>query len=493
MLWLCAAVAANTTVRLSAVAVVGIVLLVQAHERLLSPRATLALTFLTILFIPIKRYTLPASLPFNLELYRLVVAFVLVAWGTALLIDRRISVRKSGLEPPLILFAVAVALSLFANIPRVNSIGSDEIKTLTFFASFVLIFYVIVSVCRKATDIDFLVRLLAGGGAVLGLLAIVESATGNNPFNHLQVVFPFLHYDPSLAPDLVRGGHFRSYGSAQHPIAFGAALAVLLPFAVYRAKAFNHRIWWLATLLILMGILSSRSRTGIIMLLAIGVVYIILRPRDMKRLWPAILPTLLIIHFAMPGTLGGIKESFFPKGGIVAEQADTEVGSGRLATLGPALRNEFEPDPLFGEGFGTRITQPDAVVSVPNAPILDDEWLGMLLEIGIFGVFALIWLFVRSVRRMGKAARTDLSPRGWLLVATTSSIVGYGVGMFTYDAFSFIQSTFLFFITLGIGTACLLSPTVEWQRFAFSEHEAIAVRRSRRRSRQRRPRAASHP
>jgi O-antigen ligase len=200
------------------------------------------------------------------------------------------------------------------------------------------------------------------------------------------------------------------------------------------------------------------------MLLAIGIVYILLRPQQMKRFWPAIIPTLIIIHFALPGTLGTIKESFFPQGGIVAQQKNANVGSGRLATLGPALHSEFTPNPILGEGFGTRVTTPDPVLAQPNGPILDDEWLGVLLEIGVVGTLALVWLFVRSLRRMGKAAKNDFSPRGWLLAATTAGVAGYGLGMFTYDAFSFIQVTFLLFIVLGIGAAALLWPSEQWER-----------------------------
>src|SRR5262249_54858985 len=151
-----------------------------------------------------------------------------------------------------------------------------------------------------------------------------------------------------------------------------------------------------------------------------------------------------------------------PQGGIVAQQKNANVGSGRLATLGPALDAEFIPNPVLGEGFGTRITTPDPVLAVPNGPILDDEWLGVLLETGLVGTAALAWFFVRALRRMGKAAKRDLSPRGWLLVATTAGVGGYALGMFTYDAFSFIQVTFLLFIVLGVGAAALRSSPDDW-------------------------------
>ena len=42
---------------------------------------------LVILFIPIRRYSLPGNLPFELEPYRLLVAVLLVGWGASLLVD----------------------------------------------------------------------------------------------------------------------------------------------------------------------------------------------------------------------------------------------------------------------------------------------------------------------------------------------------------------------------------------------------------------------
>ena len=88
-----------------------------------------------------------------------------------------------------------------------------------------------------------------------------------------------------------------------------------------------------------------------------------------------------------------------------------------------------------------------------NAPILDDEWLGTLLETGAAGFLALLWLFGRAARRLGKAARRDESPRGWLAAGLAAAIVAFAVGMATYDAFSFIQVTFLLFILLGVAAS----------------------------------------
>jgi O-antigen ligase len=186
------------------------------------------------------------------------------------------------------------------------------------------------------------------------------------------------------------------------------------------------------------------------MLLVVVLTFLWLRPRQTIRLWPALLPAIVVMHFAAPGAIGSLKQAFLPAGGLLAEQQRDPgwSGSGRIADLGPALE-ELRANPLLGQGFGTRI------VDGGNAQILDNQWLGTLLEVGIAGTIAWIWFFVRVIRRFGKAAKRDEGARGWLLAAVAASTAAYAIGMLTYDAFSFIQVTFLLFIVIGIGAALL--------------------------------------
>lgn len=432
-----------------------------AYRTLLAWRSQVALIVLVIFFIPIKRYVLPTSLPFNLEPYRLLVGLVFVAWLSSLLVDRRVRLRKSDFDGPVLLYLLCIVLSLLANPRRAAHLSTDVIKALLFFVSFFVVYYLVVSVIRSRRDLDFVVRALAGGGTLVAISAIVESRTQYNVFDHLTSVMPFLHFTGAIA--LSRGGRLRVVASAQHPIALGAALMMLIPFSVYLAKSTKHRAWWLSVFVLLLGSLATSSRTSITMLAAMGLVYLMTHARDMKKLWPALVPAVAVIHFAIPGALGTTVDAFFPQGGLIAQQQNAGDGHARLSSMGPALRNEVAKDPLFGEGFATRVTTPSPSTPVPNAPILDDQWLGVLCETGVAGMLTLGWLFVRFVRRLGKAARGDDSPRGWLLVGAAASVAAYAVGMFTYDAFGFIQVTFLLFITLGVGASALMASPSEWE------------------------------
>jgi hypothetical protein len=437
----------------TAVIVGAAVAIATLHRPIFSWPVLLCTILVVIMFIPIRRYSLPVDLPFDMEPYRAIVAFIVVGWLASLLVDRRVQLRASGLEAPLGLLILAVALSVALNSERVNPVGTEVIKGLTFLASFLLVFYLVVSLVRTRRMIDLVAGTLVLCGAVVGFFALIEARTGWNIFNELGGVVPFL--DPIRLPDAEsRGGRLRTFGSAQHPIALGAALAMLFPLALYFAKRSGRRIWWVPAGLIATGVFATVSRTSVMMLLVAGTVLLFLRPRDMRKLIiPVLIAAPLVLHLALPGTMGSLKNAFLPEGGLVAEQQKSagQRGAGRVADLGPAL-DEYAKSPVIGQGYSSRVTDGP----LENADILDNQWLKSLLEIGIVGVIAWVWLFCVAMGRLGKAARGDPSPDGWLPAALAAAIAAFAVGMVTFDAFSFIQVTFLMFIMLALGACTTL-------------------------------------
>jgi len=413
---------------------------------------------LVILFVPVGRYELPGGAAFQLEPYRVLVAAVAVLWFACLLVQPQTRTHPSGFAGPLSAVAFAVLLSVCVNAGRVAELGisTDIVKTLTFFASFFVVMFFVSSALDSLEDIDSVVTTLVVGGAVVGVFTLIESRTGFNIFNHLQRVLPILHFDEAGLPDQLeqRGGSHRALASSQHPIALGAALVLLLPLGVYLARKRGTRIWWGLVVITALGVLATAARTATVMLLVEVVVLLALQPRAMFRLWPWAIPFLLVVHIAVPGTLGGLKDSFLPRGGLVAEQQQGAgtYGSNRLADLGPGLE-EIRRKPYIGQGFGTRITQRSNPKH--NAPILDNEWLGWTMQTGLAGFLALVWLFVRAVRRLSRAALRADGEESWLFAALAASIAAFAFGMLTYDALSFTQVTFVLFIQLGLAAAAL--------------------------------------
>lgn len=417
----------------------------------------IALILVVVLVVPIGRYRLPGSLPFNLELYRVVVALCTLVWAASLLVDSRVRLRSTAFDRPLALIVACVLASEITNPARVNAYGAHLIKSLTFFLSFLLVYYLTATTIRSRASVEALLKVVTVSGAVIGVFAVYELRTHYNVFDHLHAVLPFLSFNGPLSY-LTVGGNLRVFGPAQQPIALGAALILILPLAFYFAQTCGRR-WWLVALTILLGALASGSRTAIVMLVAEAIVFLLLKPNETKKLWPALIPAIVVVHFALPGTIGGLKDAFFPKGGLIAQQSKFEadynplLAGGRIRLLKPML-SEASRKPLFGEGFGTRISGFDAPDR--NAPILDDQWLNNVLDVGFVGLGAWIWLMVKAVRRLFRAARAPNNVNDdWLFAGLAASVVGFAIGMLTFDAFSFTQVTFLFWAILGLSAALL--------------------------------------
>jgi polysaccharide biosynthesis protein PslJ len=421
------------------------------HRPLFAWPTMLAAMVLVVMFIPMRRYALPGNLPFELEPYRLLIAFIAVGWGASLLVDPRVRFKHSRLDAPICTVLFVSAASIFVNADRLQSehVSSDAIKQLTFLVSFVVVFYIIVGLVGSIDEVDRILTILVGAGGVVAVFAMIEVNTGFNAFNHLQQVFPFLSQTGDVK-ELTRSGRLRVFASSQHPIALGAMFALLIPIALYLSTRFAKRFWLGVIALLGLGAFATGSRTAIVMLVAVLGVYLLLRPQQTIRIWPALIPAVVLIHFAMPGALGGFYKSFFPKEGLVAEQADAPVGSSRVTSLGPGL-HEIGLRPLLGSGYGAReFHGPEA-----NSFIVDDQWLATGIETGILGVASWIWLFWSFLRRMFRAARSKDGENAALFLALAAAGTAFVVGMLTFDAFSFIQTTLVMFILMAVGCAAL--------------------------------------
>ena len=160
-----------------------------------------------------------------------------------------------------------------------------------------------------------------------------------------------------------------------------------------------------------------------------------------------------------PGALGGLRSALFPKGGLIAQQtqlaanANPQLAGGRIRQISPMV-TEASHHPFFGEGLGTRITGFD--VKQRNAPILDNQWLNNLLDVGFIGLGLWVWLFVQvdsDAASQGRESSGDGDD--WLFFGLAASILSFAIGMLTFDAFSFTQVYFIFWIVLGLSAALL--------------------------------------
>jgi hypothetical protein len=424
------------------------------HRWILSWQVLLCLVIASVVFVPVKRYALAVELPFGLEFYRLTVAMLLLVWVASLLVDPRVRLRRTPFDGPVALIIAASLCSIAVNFGRVAPLASAVLKNFTLFLSFILVFYFVASIVTSVPAVVAITKFIVSGAAIVAAFAVVEQRTGFNVFDHIRTVLPFLQFDGSEL--IARYGLIRATGSADHPIALGAFLAMCLPLGFALARS-GSLLWSLPTVVTLMGIMATASRTPILAVAAAAVVFLWLRPRDVRPLLPLVIPLAIAIKLVAPGSIGTVKGLFFPAGGtksLVAEQskvapADPTLISGR-ANLWPRLVDGLKR-PILGQGLGTRQTGEDNPLR--NAPILDNQWLGLFLDVGVVGLFAWIWLVVRSARRLGRLARTRGSPEGMLAAAFAAAIVGFAVAMVTYDSLAYVQASLVFWVLLALSAA----------------------------------------
>ena len=104
--------------------------------------------------------------------------------------------------------------------------------------------------------------MFVAGGTIVAITSIIEWRTKLNAYNHIQRVIPIFHMD-SGAGRLARGAAVRTYASAEHPIALGGVLVLLLPLAIYLFRLKGRRLARRGGLPD-MGALATGSRTAAI-------------------------------------------------------------------------------------------------------------------------------------------------------------------------------------------------------------------------------------
>jgi O-antigen ligase len=431
---------------------------VEAPARVLSLVAFVAIVW----FIPIRVYTLPAPGPVKLEPYRLMVILLAVALLLGAISGTR-RIRTCGLRGALVTLSASAIISLAVNYSSFTErmLGTEATKAATYLLTFPIVFVLVASGVRSRADVERCLKAIVLGGAVVAFAAIVETRTQYNVFNHLRTVLPFLQDTGARAAE-VRSGQLRAEASSQHPIALGVALALTLPLSLALAMRVRDTVRRIvfggSALLLVIGMVATISRTAFLALAVMVLIGLVVERRLLLRLWPLAIVLLIGAHTVLPGGMGRLYHSFFPKGGITSEQSVRAggVGSGRLADLDPAFKL-VQSHAFFGTG--DPLPPPpdlaenpiDTVDSTPPDPIIfDDQYLTSLVGHGVIGLAAVLWLVGAIVFRLLRASRRA---RGSLplLSACTAAVAGFAAAMLTFDAFAFVQCSIFFFTVAALG------------------------------------------
>jgi hypothetical protein len=457
------AVAALALVMLLPPLIAGGALLVLAllvvFRRLVFAWSTAIVVLVTvIMFVPARRYAIPIPLPFQLEPYRLVLGIVIVALIVALLTKPDFRWRPVAFGVPITILLVTVLVSFLVNGMDLANAGLVEtaIGGSTQLLLMLSVFFAFRQLLRSERDVMLLITVLTWAGVIVSFFALIERVARTNVFLMLGSFLPLTLLREG--GDVSRAGVARAFGSAQHPIALAVALCLLIPIAIHLAKyagwpsnAINRRIVYAGAVVMLFGgVLAAISRTAVVVLGVMFLVTLVFHPRVAAVLFAIAFPLVLLAAAVVPKVFDKMVLSFLDVDSLVASQYTSAGmgGAGRLADLEPALR-EVAQRPFFGSGFGSRVVIGDEA----NAFILDNQFLGTLMETGALGVIGLAaFLLVPPIMLLRFAFGQALERRHAALAFTVAvSIAGYIAAIFFYDAFGFFQTFFILCMLLAVG------------------------------------------
>jgi O-antigen ligase len=287
-------------------------------------------------------------------------------------------------------------------------------------------------------ELRTLVRRIALSGGLLALLGLLQAFTRQVWVDRVSI--PGLTLTQA-AGNFDRGGFPRPSGTSVHPIEFGVVIAVLFPIALHVAFHDKERPLWLrwfpaATIGALVPLTSSRSAyLGVI----VGIAVCMLGWQARRR-WQMLgvgALGLIAMLVVTPSLLNSIFRLF--SGASDDPSISSRTGSFDLA-------GEFvSRSPLLGRGLGTFL---------PRYRIFDNQYLLLLVTVGLLGTVAFLALGVVAVRTLHRVRRrsddVDIKDLATSLIA--SIVVGF-VSLALFDAFAFPQTMGTIFMLIGLAGA----------------------------------------
>ena len=367
-------------------------------------------------------------------------------WGLGMLCwwaADRISAARSGrpTSPVVRMAGVLVIVVLISYVAATTrAIEPVELRaadrSLLSLFSWLGVLLVVAEGVRTRARFDVLIRRLVLAGGALATLGIVQFITNRGWVDLIQI--PGLTLNTDLVSVSSRSSFARPAGTAIHPIEFGVTLTIILPFAIHLALQDTTRAWvrrWFPVAAITFGIPISVSRSAVLGTITVLLVLLptwSLRRRINTALIVAVAVSL--IYVVVPGMLGTFVGLFVGVG---------SDGSALSRTDSYSLAFQFiSQAPVFGRGLGTFL---------PTYRILDNQYLGIVIEMGFVGLIAVLLLFATGIRSAIRVRRSidDESTRQ-LAQCMIAGIAAAAVSFATFDIFSFPMAASMTFFVLGM-------------------------------------------
>lgn len=286
--------------------------------------------------------------------------------------------------------------------------------------------------------VHVLVWRLVVGGSFLALLGLAQFFARQIFVDRISV--PVL--TPMTTVELaMRNGLVRPAGTALSPIEYGTLMGMLVPIALH--VGFQHRnlnplVRWAPVVLICMVIAASSSRSAYLgAAIAVAVCMIGWSRKQRAMVLGLAVGGLGLVFLVAPRIINSVTGMF------VGAEEDPSVTS-RTDSYGVAWFF-VDRNPFFGRGLGTFL---------PKYRIFDNQYLQMMVSIGIIGVLLFVAFVVATFIQLARVYRACGDPKTRdLVVALIGAAAAGFAGLAFFDAFAFPMTMGTIFLVLGLASA----------------------------------------
>jgi hypothetical protein len=414
--------------------------------------------FLAMLFfVPIGSTELKVNVGVDSHPDRLAVVVLVLAWfwfggdQRAFLRTRR---SKLFVTAACIFLALAIA-SLLLDAPRIINVGDFQLaeKRFALLGSFLVLSWFTLTALRWE-DLRGFASYLIGLGVMMAFGMLVERHTGYNVFYEWSrmILGPIAKVAVSptiIHPSFDEGGRVTVVGPTSHGLAATAMLMMVLPFALVRfLDASARKSRWLnaaAVALLVAGATATDRKTALLVPIALVLYIACYRPRQMLRWAPlGIVVLAVLVHVAAPGALGTLFNT-----SEAVNSSSTTHREGDFTDIRPDVLSHL----ALGRGFGTLNPEQPSVFRINDDEYLDEVW-----EVGAVGLFAFLWMILAPVAMARSTIRTRGPTVASLALASSGGCLAFLVVCALFDAFSFPQAPYMFFLVAALTTIAAAGP-----------------------------------
>jgi hypothetical protein len=409
--------------------------------------------FMAILWLmPFNTTQLSASLPFDLKFDRLVLPFIMGLWILTLAANRRGAprVRPTWIHAGIFLFVLVVSVGIVLDARYLDQTMEFDLasKKLSLLISYALLFAIVASVIRpREVPAFFKYNLILAVLCALG--TIVEYRWHYNVFYDmtdrlLPGFFTVGKAESNAVDDL---GRVLTRGPGEHPLETVAMLSMALPIALVGIMQSKRRrdqvLYGLAACIIMAAAISTYRKSALMAPASVCLTLAYFRRRELLRLAPLAVVSLVVIHALSPGAFGSILFQLHPNRLGVGTVSD------RTADY-DAVRPDVWSHLLFGRGYGSY----DHV----SYRILDSEMLARLVDSGVLGVLTYVLMLLSIIAMARRLIHLRHPLYSGPALAVAAAAVAFFVVSFLFDVSSFPHTPYILLSLAGLLAVLVAHP-----------------------------------